>query len=323
VFKKLWHRYLHRSDDPTATITGTIQLLVGLTAVAAGVLSVFGVDIGAGIFRGVALLVAGLVSISILVEASEREATVQRLEAERRSAEALAHTVRQVPAQDIGNKLEDLLERSTTWSFRGGSGRWLRRATLPRLARVLDRGAPVIVHLLDPRDERLCSEYAWYRANQRHPSDVRHDEDDPRTIQADILSSIYAVAWHAATSRVEGVVVLVRVFTPLRYDVGDDGLMVTVADRAAAGLWAAADTWYYRSIADELKEARRVNPTLILPTDRALFPTPAAQVDAGMVRAGLEATKVETGGQVSALLSGFASTAALDFERISSVVFLR
>lgn len=315
--RSLWGKYVWHGRDVAANVTALIEALVVIVAVLVGLLGAIGLfEIDTDLFRSIALFVAAVILTGLLVEAGER-----RHEADER--QSLEGEVFQVPAHLVGPRIEQLLRESSSWSFRGGSGRWLREATLPALSQIRHHDVPMSLQLLDPRDERLCVEYARYRARQRDPANVRRDEDDPRNIQADLLASICAAAWYASTSRVQPEVVLLRAFSPLRYDVGTNGLFVTVANRSAPGLFARTDSWYYRSIRDELAQARYGLPLVILPKNPDVFPKARSDVRAATAKAALIKMEVqEATREPVALLSEFAAPPELDFDLIARRMFL-
>jgi hypothetical protein len=234
------------------------------------------------------------------------EGTVNGLEG--RLSEALGG-VRQIPSGDIRAHLIENARGVTAFYFRGGSGRWLRRFTLPTLGSVKDRDVQVSVQLLDPRDEELCREYARYRAASRRPGDVRPDEDNPRLIQRDILGSVYATAWYSARARLQAEVVLLRAFSPARYDVSSEGAVVSVSDPAAPGLLAKRGSWLHAAFVDEMCQARHGHGVATAPGDLNHFPPDIAAVDGDVVRDALTAFTVTVNGTApSALLTGYASS---------------
>lgn len=316
--KKNLRRHIRKYLWPDASVETKFAFLVRAAATAlalvAAVLSAFGiVSFSSDQFRTAALFVAGVLLLATLQDAADRrEFEEQRW---------LAAAVHQVESGQIGPRLERLLAESTNWQFRGGSGRWLRSATLPALSRVRDREVPLLVQLLDPRDEHLCGECARYRASQRDAADLRPDEDDPRTIQADLLSSIYAIAWHSARSRINPEIVLLRSFSPLRYDIGTSGMFVTVAKRSEPALYASSGSWYFRSVTDELAQATHGHPIVVPPASTDVFPRTPSEVTSASVRAALEATRVRSTGTESPLLAHFATASHVDFEKVARHVF--
>src|SRR5579885_95272 len=180
----------------------------------------------------------------------------------RQNAEA-----QEVMPSEIAGYLSHFLATAEHWRFRGGSGRWQRQAVLPHLAKVTRFDVHYKMQILDPRDSELCARYAAYRARQL-PAEVRRaDEGEARTLLTDILACIYAAGWYRQHSRIRPSIFLLKLYSPLRYDIGGAGLMATVADPTARGLYARRDTWYYTSFVDEFDQACSELPRLVLPVD--------------------------------------------------------
>jgi hypothetical protein len=219
--------------------------------------------------------------------------------------------IRQMAPEDIEPEISQLLAESKEWLFRGGSARFLRGTTMPKLAagaRTLQ--VPVMLALLDPRDLELCDTYANYRSKigRRDPT------VSARSIQAEILATVYIAGWYMARTRLQPRVVLLRSFSQLRYDIGSDGLLVTVADRSKPALYASASSWYYRSLRDELEQLVHGNPALELPgRDPDRFPPALADVTVDHVRNALVTTRAQDG---SELLSDAAAVDEVEWDLV-------
>jgi hypothetical protein len=137
-----------------------------------------------------------------------------------------------------------------------------------------------------------------------------------RSVQAEILGTIYLAGWYAARTRIEPTVVLLRSFSQLRYDIGSAGGVITVADISQPGLFAEAGSWYYKSLRDELVQTVHGNPTVALPTSEALFPARIEDVTEENTRDALGATQV--GG--AALLHDAAEAGEVDFSAVKNAV---
>ncbi|MFB6722873.1 hypothetical protein ACFCV3_22030 [Kribbella sp. NPDC056345] len=226
--------------------------------------------------------------------------------------------VRQVPAGDIKNLLKSHVVGAKEYLFRGGSGRWLRSFTMPELSNATDRDVRLTIELLDPRDEGLCAAYASYRAKALPSGHVR-DNEDARLIQRDILGSIYAAAWYSARRRMEAKVILLRSFSPLRYDVSSEGLMLTVAELTEPGLYAAPGTWLHSSVVDELHQASHGHVVVVLPgLAECNFPQALESVTADDVRMVLSAATVKGASEETSLLDRFAAESVVDWERVAT-----
>lgn len=233
--------------------------------------------------------------------------------------EAERGDVRQVPASEIRSALMGNLHDASAFYFRGGSGRWLRNVTLPTLAAVSDREIALTVQLVDPRDEHLCHAYADYRSVARRGPSRREGEGNPRLIQRDILAAVYLAAYYSANARLTATVVLTRNFSPLRYDVSDRGMVVSVADETKPGLVAASGTWLHDSVVDEMKQARHGSETVNFGKLRDAFTVRLDQVTEDSVYRALSSFTVvdpRDGERATPLLAQFSDAASIDWKRL-------
>lgn len=156
-------------------------------------------------------------------------------------------SVHEVPAGQIRTELEEMLESSKEWYFRGGSARWQRETVLPKLAQVRDRPVQYSIQIISPFEPELCEKYALYRRKSR-PNDERAD---PKQISLELLAFIYAVAVWSSKSKISPSITLLHRFSPFRLDGNLDGFMITVADTSKNGLKTNAGNWYHASLLDE------------------------------------------------------------------------
>jgi hypothetical protein len=325
--KRLMHVFWPTGAPLAIKLAASTQAIMAILAILVALLDVMGFwEVSGEVFEELILFAVGVFLLASALDAAGRASAGQEqralLDATRAAAGVLE--VRQVSSGDIGIGLERLLEESAQWTFRGGSGRWLRFATLMTLSKIRDQDVAVDIQILDPRDGDLSAQYAIYRDRQRPGLVRRPDEGDPRTIQADLLAVIYAAAWYSANSRIKAHVLLLRSFSRLRYDIGSTGLFVTVADPKEPGLYAKSSSWYYSSILDELRQNEHGHPRVVLPVDRALFPSDSMNVTASVVEGGLRATTVvePLTGASSPLLTGAVDPASVDFGVVADRVFV-
>ncbi|WP_333762832.1 hypothetical protein [Streptomyces sp. IBSBF 2390] len=224
----------------------------------------------------------------------------------------------EIPQYEINGRLRELLRSANSWHFRGGLGSWQRSTALPALAEVRSRDVPYVMQVLNPADEDLCRRYAEYRARSRH----RPSTGDPEKVRDELLSLLYAVAWYGYRTRVNPIVSFLPLFSPLRYDMSDAGLILTVPNPDERALYAPSNGWHYTGVRDELEQASRGLPRVTLPSEESMFPRDWTAVDAGHVRDALNATTVRTGGPFSQpLLTSWADAQNLDFSVISQLSF--
>lgn len=227
-----------------------------------------------------------------LVRQSEEVATVRGELATVRKHQQMEGEIRQISGDWISKALNELLSQSDQWHFRGGSGRWQLQRVLPHLAERRDLPSRYVMQVIDPLDEHLCIRYGSYRATSRTKDDAPTLADGPVGVRRDILACIYAAGWYQMNSQVRPEITLLRSYSPLRFDVGASGLMVTTANKATPALFAAKGTWYFRSILDELEQLRNVSSYLILPLDAQLYPPSIQHVNSEHVATMLQRVKV-------------------------------
>uniref|UniRef100_A0AAU3GZR6 Uncharacterized protein n=1 Tax=Streptomyces sp. NBC_01401 TaxID=2903854 RepID=A0AAU3GZR6_9ACTN len=231
-----------------------------------------------------------------------------------------AHVI-EIPQGEIDGRLVELLSSANSWHFRGGLGGWQRSAALPHLATIMNRDISYSMHILNPADEDLCRRYASYRAS----AGQRAGTTDPENVRDELLALLYAVAWYNERTRIKVEVSFLRSYSPLRYDLSDAGLIVTVPDMQERAIYAPAGGWYCTSVRDEMDQASKALPAAVLPSGEGMFPQQWGDVRAQHVREVLEAVGVRPGrlsDQPSrSLLTGWADSSSLNFEKIASLPF--
>ena len=289
--------------------------VLGAAAVAAGLLGLFGVvPMHSERAAQYLLTIGGIVALAFIIEAAERRRVMRGLGATHDALEKIQGNwpLREVPPERIGEAVDQLLADTSLWLFRGGSARFLRGTTLPTLSRELGRDVPVIVAVLDPRDVELCRSYAAYRAQIGR----KDGAVSASNVQAEILATLYLAAWYGVRTRIRPRAVLLRSFSQLRYDIGSTGLLVTVADRSKPALYAAADSWFYTSVRDELEQTFHGNPEVMLGGGLDLFPEQVDGVTEAHIQAALEAMNAAG----VPLLAGPAAADAVDFAAVFEAV---
>ncbi|MFF9088887.1 hypothetical protein ACF1BE_21155 [Streptomyces sp. NPDC014991] len=232
-----------------------------------------------------------------------------------------AHVI-EIPQEEIGGRFDGLLSSTHSWHFRGGLGGWQRSTALPSLSTVTNRDIAYSMHILNPADEDLCRRYASYRAS----AGQRTGTTGPENVRDELLALLYAVSWYNERTRIKAEVSFLHSYSPLRYDLSDAGLIVTVPDMQERAIYAPAGGWYCTSVRDEMDQASKALPAVVLPSGQGMFPQQWRDVRAPHVREALEAVRVRPS-RLSAqpshsLLTGWADSSNLDFEKIASMPFM-
>lgn len=230
--------------------------------------------------------------------------------------------IRQIPGDRIGEVLDQLLASSNQWHFRGGSGRWQLETVLPQLADRRDLPARYVMQIIDPLDDELCERYGQYRARSRTPDEAPSVSDGPRLVRHDILACVYAAGWYRFYSQIRPEITLLRTYSPIRIDCGNNGLVVTIANKSSPGLWASSGTWYYRSVVDELEQLEEVSRRLELPREESIYPSELNEVTAVHVKSMLTLVKARkpNGEESPFLTEKDGEVAKIDYEAIARKV---
>ncbi|WP_210573725.1 hypothetical protein [Streptomyces sp. GESEQ-4] len=224
----------------------------------------------------------------------------------------------EIPPYEINGRLQALLQSANSWHFRGGLGSWQRSTALPALAKVTSRDVPYVMQVLNPAHEDLCRRYADYRARSRH----RPTTGDPGKVRDELLSLLYAAAWYGYRTRINPEVSFLPLFSPLRYDMSDAGLILTVPNPEERALYAPSNGWHYTAVRDELEQATGGLPRVMLPSEASMFPSDWTTVGAQHAQDALSAMRINTGGRSSQpLLRNWANAQNLDFSRIAQLAF--
>lgn len=178
MIKKLW-QFIWPSDLELAERINALAIFtIGTYALIAVLLDVLDVvDLTSQRSQTILVFTAGLLLLAYLGESAWRRKSVAVQREALQRIDAFSHPTasHEIPARQIGTALDELLDASQSWRFRGGSARFQRGAALPRLAKITTLDVPVTIQLLDPRDNELCLAYARYREGAGRKFSVRWD----------------------------------------------------------------------------------------------------------------------------------------------------
>ncbi|HEX5592128.1 MAG TPA: hypothetical protein VFX35_02130 [Solirubrobacterales bacterium] len=179
--------------------------------------------------------------------------------------------VENVPAHEIGRRLEDALPSTRRWWYDGSTGRYQRSTTMPGLARFArSNGVSRELHIviLDPTDESLCRHYGNYR-NGIAKADEEYSVD---RVRIDIYATILAALEFNEREAVDITLGLKKTMSILRYDLSDQQLVITKESKTDPAIACPSDSFYYDAFLEQLrmnrKQARMLDLTQAnVPTD--------------------------------------------------------
>ncbi|MGR6921423.1 hypothetical protein ACU635_44875 [[Actinomadura] parvosata] len=190
--------------------------------------------------------------------------------------ETLAHSTRRAldslqlvrvlgSRQEIAQSHAEARRDTTRWSFKGGTGTYLRAVTLPACvaaARKDKRHLRVSVEIIDPTNVEVCETYAHYRRSLSDAPDGTGETWTTDRARKESYATILAAFWHRQRYGLLDIEVgLSSTMTTFRWDLSSSRLIMTVEDPNMA-MTALADTFYYENCDTELRlsleQARRV-----------------------------------------------------------------
>lgn len=176
------------------------------------------------------------------------------------------HLVRVLASsQEIAQSHAEARRDTTRWSFKGGTGTYMRAVTLPACvaaARKDKRHLTVRIEVIDPGDPEVCETYAHYRRSLSDAPDGTGETWTTDRARKESYATILAAFWHRQRYGLLDIEVgLSSTMTTFRWDLSSSRLIMTVEDPNMA-MTALAGTFYYENSDTELRlsfeQARRV-----------------------------------------------------------------
>lgn len=180
-----------------------------------------------------------------------------------------------IEPKEINPALKSVLSTTRNWIYKGTCGRYTRATTLPRLAEAARNsgfGRDITICLLNPKNEKLCKEYAIYRKSLKSA-----DPNNPWTqesVQEEIIATaIVALKYTYLEPLLRINIFFVDHFSAFRLDISDSFVIVTKEDKEASALKADAGTYFYDSYKDDVRLTERQSlslghfPTLVFNGD--------------------------------------------------------
>ncbi|WP_240197085.1 hypothetical protein [Nonomuraea lactucae] len=167
--------------------------------------------------------------------------------------------------QEIAQAHAEARKDTTRWSFKGGTGTYMRAVTLPECvaaARRVKRHLTVRIEVIDPTDAEVCETYAHYRRSLSDAPDGTGETWTTDRVRKESYATILTAFWHRQRYGLLDIGVgLSATMTTFRWDLSATRLIMTVEDPNRA-MTALAGTFYYENCDTELRlsfeQARRV-----------------------------------------------------------------
>ncbi|MGH7749045.1 MAG: hypothetical protein ACREQ5_30410, partial [Candidatus Dormibacteria bacterium] len=167
-----------------------------------------------------------------------------------------ASNVQVLAGEEVSQALGDARRDTEGWTFKGGTGTFIRAVTLPECVQRARRdGRPLTMRLeiVDTTNETACDHYAVFRRSlSRRPDGTGEIWTIDRT-RKESLATILAACWHRQRYRLLTVEVgLSSTITTFRWDLSSRSLIITQQDPREPALLIKRGWVYYDRYATEL-----------------------------------------------------------------------
>lgn len=162
-------------------------------------------------------------------------------------------------------------ERSTTdiWFFSGGTGRFTRGETLPKLADISKRNnhhISIKILIIDPTNYETCKKYSEYR-NGLRSADNRPEKWSGEYVKQEAAATlITALIYNTNYPHLDITVGLKSTLSTLRIDLSSKTAVVTKEDKREPALICTVGSFLYRTYKEEilqtLQQYEQINTTL-------------------------------------------------------------
>lgn len=215
------------------------------------------------VYRNIALGLAALLLAAVIqakAELRHQHDSAKALNSELSEwRSALRMSGSELNPSDISKRLQATLEVANRWAFSGGTGSWQRTNVLPILSKITGTAVPYQMQVVNILDPKLCDAYAHYRMTCKQTTGITG-----RSLTLEILSSVTAVCWYGAFTRIEPSVCFTTDYSPLRYDMSESECFITAANRYDPALVFSSGSWIFSHLEDEFTQDGRTLPRLDL-----------------------------------------------------------
>lgn len=195
----------------------------------------------------------------------------------------------------LGELFENERSRTEIWYFTGGLGRHTRAVTIPALAKLAQSANQhkiVKIQLINPDDEKVCSDYANYRRALKSAS-KNSGKWTISFVKRECTATIIAAALYKNEfPLLELTICLKNNFSTLRIDISSKVAIITKEDPSEPALVCREGSFLYRTYKEELlqtfKEYKIVDTNVSFPYKASIITGKQAKEVAEKLRIGID-----------------------------------
>lgn len=221
-------------------------------------------------------------SLRGLPEHLENLVAIEELVTTTRRALDASAAVRTVAGSEVGHALEEARRTTDRWTFKGGTGTYMRAVTLPECvtnAKRERRALLVRLEILDPSDPEVCERYARFRDTVSTKPDATGEGWTTERVRKESYATILAACWYRQQySLLDVDIGLSAQMTRFRWDLSDRYVVMTQEDDRGSAMVFDSGKFYYDCWSTELQlsreQSRRVPIELAMDVPLSTEPTP-------------------------------------------------
>lgn len=195
-----------------------------------------------------------------LPERLDNLAAIEDLVSTTRRALDAAAAVRTVAGSEVSHALEEARRSTDRWTFKGGTGTYMRAVTMPECvgnARRERRALLIRLEILDPGDPEVCERYARFRDTVSSKPDATGEDWTTERVRKEAYATILAACWYRQQySLLDVDIGLSSTMTRFRWDLSDRYVVMTQEDDRGSALIFDSGKFYYDCWTTELQLSR-------------------------------------------------------------------
>ena len=169
--------------------------------------------------------------------------------------------IRFLHGAEVGAALEEARRNTDRWTFKGGTGTYLRAVTLPECVEIARRKKHTLhvqLEVIDPANEKLCASYAQFRRSLSDQPDAIGEIWTVDRTRKESYATVLAACWYSQRYSFLTVEVgLSPVMSTFRWDMTPHRLIITQEDPQFPAMMLEPGKYYYEIYTRELMASLR------------------------------------------------------------------
>lgn len=158
-----------------------------------------------------------------------------------------------IEPKEIKDYLEKARDTDEYW-FAGGTGRFTRSKTIPKLAndaRFSNFSKKIVLILINPNNENVCTNYVKYRNRIR--SGIKTNWDTKKLKKELFATIVSAYSWKREQPLLDLTIGLIDHYSMFRIDLSTKLVVITKEDTSEPALMCEKDTFFFKSYLEDLR----------------------------------------------------------------------